>query len=431
MSGQLPIDIIVRMESALKDVERFRKDSTRAVLDVEGAFSKADPIIQRTMGSILTFNATRAIMGGVATSVGLATKGFIEWSKRSDEAADSLNRLKDSWGGLLERIGQDVDESGAVRVLNKTLKRAGTEWDRYQSRVNEDGDFGRTIRRSMFSIESPEDRRQAELRYQNLVETRILASETADRPRVTKLRDAERVNSMRSRGDELGVANAEYQAEMQRIAGLRGGIRPGAANGRELRELYTQQEETARNKLIAVQDRILKGQMAEEEFARRTAEQIEAKAEAELKAEAAKVRAGKQTEQDYEFTMRAMVIENQRNAGDEEGARIAEERLKFDRQRYALANDPNLSTIARNSLIRRTDTLEAEALSAISGSTTTRARQTYQAPGMLTSGLAGVAGLGAQAFAQGPGQNVAVQSLTTLKSIDRTLKAGGGGARFN
>lgn len=433
MSGQLPIEIVVRMEEAIKNVERFRKEGVRTAREIEGGFAKADPIIKRSFDSILTFNATRAILGGVSASIGIATKGFIEWSKRSDEAADSLNRLKESWSGLLLRIGQDVDESRAVPFITKMLDRTGEGWDRYQSRVNTDGDIAATIGRSMWQIQGPEDRRQAELRYQNLVETRRIAAETADRPRIIRMRDAERINAMRARGDELGAAGIEYQTEIQRIDAARAAIRPGAANARELRELYNAQEETARNKLIAIQDRVLKSQMAEEESARRTAEQIEAKAEAELKAELAKTRAGKQTEQEYEFTLRSLAIENQRLSGDEEGARIAEERLKYDRQRYALATDPNLSTMARNTLIRRTDALEAQTLSAIAGSSVNSpaARQTYQAPGFLSSGTY-VQSLINTAFAPSTSatKDVGRAQLDELRKIRETLEDGGGGARF-
>lgn len=437
MSGQLPIDIVVRMESALRDLEKFRKEGTRAATAVGSSFASQDQLVKRALSTVMSFNASRAVFAGVTASVGLATKGMREWAKTSVEAADSLDKLQGSWSSLINRIGQDVDESGILKVLAKGIDSGNESRDRNAAKYNSDGQIASTLFKTQmglgpFGFISDEllvDPKAAEERYRNLQLTRIRESEIAKRPEIIRQRDAERIAAMRARGDDLGVAQSEYDAAISQIGANRAAIRPGAENARELNSLYDTQEETARNKLIAVQDRILKGQMAEEESARRTAEAAMEKAEAERKTEAAKVRTAKHSEQEYEFTLRQLMIENQRREGDEEGAKIAETRLQFDRQRFNIATDESIGTSARNSLIRRTDAIEAGALSALSGGTVSPIQRSYQAPGFLSSGTY-AQGLLASAFAPaGASKPVEQAQLDELRKI--RLAVEGGGATFN
>lgn len=422
MSGQLPIDIVVRMETAIKDLERFRREGTRTATAIGSSFQSADPVIRRSLNSILTFNGTRAVIGGVTASVAIAAKGFKEWAKVSDEAAASINNLSTNVNKLFEEIGQDLDSSGGYDLLNSIPNIYRSLRDNYGVAATDPTALLQGILgRNWDSFNEQRD---------NLRLTRQRDSEVASRPGIIRMRDAEQIAALRARGDELGVAEAEFQAALAKINADRAAIRPGAENARELNSLYDTQEETARNKLIAVQDRILKGQMAEEESARRTAEAAKEKAEAELKAEAAKVRAARNSEQEYEFTLRQLMIENQRLAGDEEGAKIAETRLQFDRQRYAISIDTSIGTGARNSLIRRTDALEAGAIAAISGGSASPIQRSYQAPGFLSSGTYAQSLLSSAFAPAGASKPVEQAQLEELRKI-RVAVEGGGGATFN
>lgn len=421
MSGQLPIDIVVRMEQAIRDLDRFRREGTRTATEVGQSFGSASPIIRRATNSILNFNATRAVIGGVAASVGIATKGFKEWAKTSDEAARSIDGLSANVNRLFSEIGQDLDSGGITDWLNAIP-------DGYRS-LRDNLGVAHLNPGALYAGVMGGNWREYDEQRENLRLTRLRDTEVATRPGIIRQRDAERIAAMRARGDEAGIAQSEFDAAMSKINADRAAIRPGAENARELNSLYDTQEETARNKLIAVQDRILKGQMAEEESARRTAEAAKEKAEAELKAEAAKVRTAKHSEQEYEFTLRQLMIENQRRSGDEEGAKIAETRLQFDRQRFNIATDESIGTSARNSLIRRTDAIEAGALSALSGGTVSPIQRSYQAPGFLSSGTY-AQGLLASAFAPaGAGKPVEQAQLDELRKI--RLAVEGGGAAFN
>lgn len=422
MSGQLPIDIVVRMETAIKDFERFRREGMRTATAIGDSFNNADPIIRRSLNTILTFNATRAVLGGVAASAGIATKGFQEWTKTSEEAAGSLDRLTGSVRNLMSEIGQDIDEIGVVDALARIPSTFSTLRDGAGAALNNRTAFLQGILGRNWDAFNEQ--------FENVRITRMRDSEVASRPGIIRMRDAERIAALRARGDDLGVAEAEFQAALAKINADRAAIRPGAENARELNSLYDTQEETARNKLIAVQDRILKSQMAEEESARRTAEAAKEKAEAERKAELAKVRTAKQSEQEYEFTLRQLAIENQRLAGDEEGAKIAETRLQFDRQRYAISIDTSIGTGARNSLIRRTDALEAGAIAAISGGSASPIQRSYQAPGFLSSGTYAQSLLSSAFAPAGASKPVEQAQLEELRKI-RVAVEGGGGATFN
>lgn len=157
---------------------------------------------------------------------------------------------------------------------------------------------------------------------------------------------------------------------------------------------------------------------AERERARAAGEQAEAKQRAAI--------AG---DRDLSFSLRALEIENLRLSGDDKGADIAAERLRFEQLRSDVVNSPNYTGAGRNAALARIDQIEAARLSSVNTPQVQASVSRFQSPGILNSGLAGL-GLGRQAFANGQGQTVEVQQLQVLRRIETAVKTNSG-ARFN